>query len=508
MTAPMRIAIIGGGTAGWMAANLFARRWADRGVAVTLVEAPGIATIGVGEGSTPSLKRFFEVLGIAERDWMPACDATYKASIRFRGWSPESCAAEYSHPFLTQIDVHTEDAFVNNCRNRRLGYDVPTRPDDFLLNGVLAAQGKAPVAPAHFPFSMEYGYHFDSALLGAFLRNHAVGQGVTHLPRRIVDVQRAEDGCIAAVQTDRGERVEADLFVDCTGFAALLMRQALDVPFHSFKSNLFNDAAVVLPTPAQAVLPVETTATALSAGWAWAIPLTSRTGNGYVYSSDFLSADQAEAELRAMLGVAESAMDARHLRFNVGQLARHWDCNCLAVGLAQGFIEPLEATALHLVLNTVDLFMDHLEQGDFTPRHRDAFNATITDRIERVRDYIVAHYKLNTRTDSAYWQANRDNEDLSEPLLHILETWFRRGDLASELDRQGNLSHFRSASWHCLLAGYGTFPPLSPEQRGDVDFHRDRDIARFLGGCSLNFPEHAAALAGAPDKPSSHKAFA
>lgn len=506
--APLRIAIVGGGTAGWIAANLMARRWSTRGAKITVIEAPDIATIGVGEGSTPSLKRFFEVLGIAECDWMPACHATYKASIRFVGWSPASGVADYSHPFLTQVDVHTEDAFVRNCGNRRLGYDVRVRPDDFLLNGALAAQGKAPVAPAHFPFRMEYGYHFDAALLGAFLRDHAVAQGVTHLPRRVEQVHRSEDGAIAALTIDSGDRIEADWFVDCSGFAALLMRQALAVPFRSFKSNLFNDAAVVLPTPAQAALPVETTATALSAGWAWSIPLTARTGNGYVYSGDFLSADAAETELRAALGLQDSAVEARHLHFNVGQLARHWDRNCVAVGLAQGFIEPLEATALHLVLNTVNLFMDHLEKGDFTPSHRDAFNARITDVVERVRDYIVAHYKLNTRADSTYWQANRENEALSEPLRHILDTWFRRADLAAELDRQGNLSHFRSASWHCLFAGYGAFPPLAEVQRPDVDFHADRDLARFLAGCSLNFPAQADALAAHSIAPLSRKATA
>jgi glycine/D-amino acid oxidase-like deaminating enzyme len=489
----LRIAILGGGTAGWMTANLLAHRWS--GAQITLIEAPDIATIGVGEGSTPTLKRFFEVLGVEEEAWMPACCATYKASIRFRGWSPASGVADYSHPFLTQTDLHTEEAFTVNCRNRRLGFDVPTRPDDFLLGGVLAAQGKAPLAPAHFPFRMEYGYHFDAALLGAFLRDLAVARGVVHRQGRVVETIRAADGGIAAITTDRAERIEADYFVDCSGFAALLMRGALGVPFNSFRGNLFNDAAVVLPTPPAAAVPVETTATALSNGWAWSIPLTNRTGNGYVYASDFLSADAAEAELRAHLGLLDSPIEARHLRFNVGQLARHWDHNCLAVGLAQGFIEPLEATALHLVLNTVNLFMDHLERGDFTPRHRDDFNLAITTRVERVRDYIVTHYKLNTRDDSAYWRANRENEDLSDPLLHILDTWFRRGDLAALLETQGDLSHFRSASWHCLLAGYGAFPPLAQEQRYDVDFYRDRDLARFLQGCSLNFPPHGHALA-------------
>ena len=146
------------------------------------------------------------------------------------------------------------------------------------------------------------------------------------------------------------------------------------------------------------------------------------------------------------------------------------------------------------MLNSVEQFINAFEQGEFTSRFRDAFNETITARVESVRDYIVAHYKLNTRSDTDYWRANRDNMELSEPLRHVLDVWFRRGDLAAELERLGNLSHFRSASWHCLLAGYGAFPPLSGEQRDDVDFYKDRDIARFLHGCSLNFSAHAERL--------------
>lgn len=494
MTPPLRLAIVGGGTAGWMAANLLAQRWQDQPIHITLVESPDIGIIGVGEGSTPSLKKFFEVLDIAEAEWMSACHATYKANIRFSGWSPASGIADYGHPFVSQVDIHTEEAFTRNCGNRRLGFDVPVRPDAFFLNGVLAAQSKAPVAPDNFPFRMEYGYHFDSGLLGEFLRDRAVARGVEHLARQVAEVAHGTDGAIAALVTREGERIEADFFIDCSGFSALLMQGALGVPFRSFKSNLLNDAAVVLPTPALTDLLVETGATALSSGWAWSIPLTNRVGNGYVYSSDFLSADAAEVELRAHLGLSDSDVAARQLKFRVGQLERHWERNCVAIGLAQGFIEPLEATALHLVLNTVEQFMNWFEQGDFTARHRDEFNAAISDRIERVRDYIVAHYKLNTRNDSDYWRANRENEDLSPALEQVLDTWFRRADLVALLDGQRELSHFGSASWHCLLAGYGAFPPLAAEQRDDVDFYQDRGIARFLDGCALNFEDHARVL--------------
>ena len=438
-------------------------------------------------------------MGIAEAEWMPRSNATYKASIRFSGWSPQG-PADYAHPFTTQVDLHTTDAFINNCRNRRMGRDVPTAPDRFLLNGALAATGKAPVAPANFPFRMAYGYHFDAALLGLFLREQAVARGVVHRAGRVVDAQVTPAGDVSSVITDDGETIPGDLFVDCSGFAGLLIRGKLKVGFESFRDNLFNDSAVVLPTPMDRPPPVETLATALSNGWCWSIPLTNRFGNGYVYSSDHLSANAAEAELRAHLGLGEDAPAARHLRFNVGQLQRHWAGNVLAVGLSQGFIEPLEATALHLVLGTVEMFMNDYERGDFTPRHAGDFNTRIRDRIERVRDYIVAHYKLNTRDDTDYWRQNRANTHLSAPLRHILDVWYRRAALSDALQRQNSLSHFGTESWHCLFAGYGAFPAATGPGGVDVDFHAAQGVDAFLHGCSLNFPDHADVLASMTKK--------
>jgi 2-polyprenyl-6-methoxyphenol hydroxylase-like FAD-dependent oxidoreductase len=485
--AGVRIAILGGGSAGWIAATLLQRAWPD--AAITLVEAPDIATIGVGEGSTPSLKRFFEVIGVAEHEWMPRCGATWKAGIRFDGWSPAAPWPGYRHPFTTQVDVHTQQAFVLNCRNRRLGHDVPVHPDDFLLGATLAARGKAPVAPAHFPFRMEYGYHFDAGLLGEFLRDVAVARGAVHRRARVTSVRRGADGDLAALCTDDGE-IAADLFVDCSGFAARLIERELAVPFESFADHLFNDAAVVFPTAPAGPPAVETVATAMSNGWRWTIPLRHRIGNGYVYASGFQSADAAEAELRAATGVADD-VPARHLRFRVGHRTRHWERNCLAVGLSQGFVEPLEATALHLVLNTVEQFVAAYARGDFTGRHRDAFNATINTRIDGVRDYIVAHYKLTTRTDTDYWRANAANTNLSDPLLELLDRWFRRGDIGALLREQGERSHFGELSWHCLLAGYGAFPPITEPPRDDVDFHRQHGLHAFLDGCARNYPAQA-----------------
>jgi glycine/D-amino acid oxidase-like deaminating enzyme len=491
-----RVVILGGGTAGWMTANLMAHRWQGRNILISVIESPEIGIIGVGEGSTPTLRRFFSDLEITEAEWMPACNATYKASIRFEGWSPGSGVPEYSHPFITQLDTFTERPFYTNCRTRRLGLDVTTDPGTFLLNGWLAEQGLAPLAPENFPFRIEYGYHFDSGKLGEFLRERADLLGVSHLPLEIEQVTQHEDGRIKSLIARDGTAIDGDFFVDCSGFRGLLIQQTLGVSFDDFSDNLFNDRAIALPTTVADHLPVETRAEALSAGWMWRIPLTHRTGNGYVYSSQFLSDDEAETELRTRLGLLDDETPARRLAMRVGQVAEHWHKNCLALGLSGGFIEPLEATALHLVQTGAEIFLDHCEQHGLSESGRRAYNRVASDRFERVRDYIVAHYKLNTRDDSEYWRANRSNMKLSESLLQILDVWFRGNDLAAEISRQQLDSHFGATSWHCLLAGYGTFPPLANRQPGEGDLYQANGIEKFFRGCCLNFQPHSEVLSG------------
>jgi len=487
---PINIVILGGGTAGWMAANIFATKWQSNQVKVTLVESPDVDIIGVGEGSTPQLKRFFKMIDVKESEWMPRCNATYKVNIRFDNWSPKSGIDYYRHPFTSQVDVFTARAFMVNTRTRRLGLDTNVNPEDFLLNGKLAKDKKGPVTPENFPFIIEYGYHFDSHLLGQFLAELAQSRGIEYRQEHISDIKMKSDGDIDALVTRTGESISADFFVDCSGFAGVLMQKTLKVPFNSYKENLFNDSAVVLPTPISEEIPCETVSTAFSAGWCWKIPLTNRFGNGYVYSSDFISSDDAETELRDHLDMLASDESARHLKMKVGQLERHWDKNCIGIGLSQGFIEPLEATALHLVQVCIELFALNFEKGGFSNQYQDDYNREITHRFERVRDYIVGHYKLNTRDDSEYWRANRENTNLSDSLKHILSVWYKREDLHAEIERQNLNSHFDAVSWHCLLAGYGAFPPLEKNQPGKGDLYVEQDIENFVHGCSLNFASH------------------
>ncbi|URW76195.1 tryptophan 7-halogenase [Sphingomonas donggukensis] len=475
-----------------MTACLMAKAWpaAD----ITVIESPDIGIVGVGEGSTPQLRQFFRDLGIAESEWMPACNATYKAGIRFVGWSDASGFGDYIHPFASDVDVHSEGAFHHAARARRTGHDVPAHPDAFFLNSWLIANARAPLPAANFPFDASYGYHFDAHLVGAFLRDHAVGRGVTHVARTVTEVVVGEDGAVRHLALDGGDTVAADMFVDCSGFRSVIAQAALGAKFLPFASNLFNDRAVVMPTPSDPTgTNVHTTSTALSSGWAWHIPLTSRVGNGYVYSSRYIDADAAEAELRAQLGVGDAGT-ARHLTMKVGRIETTWTGNCLAVGLSQGFIEPLEATALHIVQATVEGFIAAWEGGGFTPAHRDQFNTVIARRYEGIRDYIVAHYRLNQRGGGEYWRDAAAMDTLSDSLKSIMTCWFTGGDLVAEIAAQDIGKYYAPLSWGCLFAGYGTYPDAA-RLRAVAEPDDPARIARFLSACGSNFAGHDAVLA-------------
>jgi flavin-dependent dehydrogenase len=492
-----RILILGGGTAGWMAANLMVKAWGDRGFDITLIESPDIGIVGVGEGSTPMLKTFMSNIGIAEKDWMPACNATYKLGIRFDDWSTMPGFPRYFHPFPAQLDEITSPEFFRNCRARRNGLNVEGHPDHFFLNTYMAEHKLSPFAGENFPFTTLYGYHFDSGLLGEFLGDIAKQRGVNHVQTKIIDANIDANGQIESVVDDGGRVLEADYFIDCTGFRSMLLQQTLNVPFVSFGENLFNDSAVVFPTPRPEQVAPQTVSTALQNGWAWTIPLTSRIGNGYVYSSSYTSADDAEKELRAFTGVGDSPdVEARHLNMKVGRVERHWAGNCLAVGLSQGFIEPLEATALLLVQLTIQGFIEALETSGFTNDNRDQFNATVNARFDAVRDYIVAHYVVNSRNDTPYWRDNANNSKVSQSLIDVISTWTSGKDLTEELRRQDIENFYPTMSWHCLLAGYGIYPAEEGLQVRDAERHQAKlgEIREFIRRCALNYEPHMQVL--------------
>ena len=491
MAAPPRsVIILGGGTAGWMTANLVHRRWGEHGTRVSLVESKDIGIIGVGEGSTPQLKAFFDEIGVAEAEWMPRCNATYKAGIEFSGWSNRPGFERYFHPFPTDVDGFTQRRFFHAARARRAGHDVPAHPDPFFVPTRIAREGLAPLAPANFPFFVSYGYHFDAHLIGAFLRDRGTGRGIAHVEARIASVELADEGKVAALVADDGRRFEADFFIDASGFRAAIIEGALNEPHRPFAANLFNDRAVVAPTPhGPGPIHACTRASAKSAGWIWHIPLTNRIGNGYVYSSRYLDPEDAATELRNHLGLPPD-VEVRHLQMKCGRIERSWVRNCLAVGLAQGFLEPLEATALHITLATVNSFLDAWDKDQ-----QSAVNEAIAQRYEGIRDYLVCHYRTALRNDTDYWRDATSLDALSDSLKDLITAWFTGADLEQEVMRQGISGYYSPASWHCMLAGYGNFPDdalLKPPGRDIIDM---AEVDRFVRGCAMNFPTHGDALA-------------
>jgi hypothetical protein len=490
------IVILGGGTAGWITANAMIDSWSGKGFEITLIESPAIGTVGVGEGSTPRLKLFFDAIGVEESEWMPRCKATYKNGISFANWSTRPGFQRYFHPFASQLDQHTITAFYFNSYTRRQGFDVHAHPDRFFLAARLSENRQGPRPSENVPVVVEYGYHFDANLVGEFLKERAVKRGAKHIAAKVVEVNQAQNGDIASLLTEAGETIAGDFFIDCSGFRGTLIQKTLEVPFRSFAENLFNDSAVVLPTEQVDNISSQTVSTAMRYGWAWEIPLTHRIGNGYVYSSSFCSAEDAEVELRTHLGLLDSDTEARHLKMKVGQVEEHWHKNCLAVGLSQGFIEPLEATALNLVCNSVYDFIETVDAAGFSGEARNGFNERASERFEMIRDYIVAHYVMNSRDDTDYWRQNSENMHVSETLQQFLQIWKTGKSLSQEMERLNIRSSYTATSWYCLLAGYGFYPEIkqTPNANPAADKIDMDAIDEFIRRCSLNFQSQRDAL--------------
>jgi len=457
---PGKILIVGGGTAGWMAALHMQDAWGDKGVDICLIESPMIGTVGVGEGTTPRLREFLTRLDIPESEWMPACNATYKCGIRFPEWSTVEGYESYFHPFFSNYDKEYVQYFWDNCRQRRSGYDIPVHPDDFFLTTALARQQRSPI-PKHNPATDSmYGYHLDATLMGEFLKGKVTQRGVTLIQDTITDVNINEHGDISHVQTEDHGKIEAGLFVDCSGFKGLLIREAMGEELNSTKAYMFNDSAIAIPTPIknQGEIMSETISRAMKYGWVWHIPLSSRMGNGYVYSSDYISKEDVETEFREYLGKDAEGIKALHLRWSPGRLENHWKNNCVAIGLSQGFLEPLEALMINVIQGSIEGFTACFELGEFTDRYREGFNSEMNQFIDVIRDYLQMHYKLNSRDDTAYWRDNRDNTNMSAQLAGVLNAWDGNESMDRVLPEDSKQSIYPRLSWYCMLAGMGRFP--------------------------------------------------
>lgn len=481
-----RIVIAGGGTAGWMAAAAIARTM-GRTVEVTLVESDAIGTIGVGESTIPPLITFNRLLGINEAEFMRATQATFKLGIAFDGW--KAPGHSYFHSFGLTGKDHWSAGFQHFwLHGRGQGHEEPY--DDYCLELMAAMRGRF----AHLPEDrMNYAYQLDSGLYAKFLRGMAEGDGCRRIEGKIAEVQLdGESGDIAALLLDSGERVEGDLFLDCTGFRALLIEGALHAGFYDWTHYLPCDSAIAIQTESVGHAVPYTRAMAHDAGWQWRIPLQHRTGNGLVYCSRYLERDAA---LERLLGNIEgrTLVQPNFLRFTAGARRQQWHRNCVAIGLSGGFMEPLESTSIHLIQRAILRLIRMMPLREISERDVAEFNEQQHADMLQIRDFLILHYKVTDRRDSAFWRYCSS--------MPIPDTLRQKIDLFRETGRvfRKNEELFAENSWVQVMMGQGIMPrahhPIAEKLR-------DEELARLLKGLRddvartvASLPEHAAYVA-------------
>ncbi len=481
-----RIVIVGGGTAGWMAAAALGRILGGT-VAITLVESEEIGTVGVGEATIPPIQAFNALLGIDEADFIRATQGSFKLGIEFIDWRREG--ERYFHPFGVYGPDIGPVPFEALWRQRALAGDAAPL-EEYSICALAARQGAfMRPQPGKTPLAqIGYAYHFDAGLYARLLRHHAEGAGAIRREGRVVGVALAPSGCaIDAIMLADGTRIAADLFIDCSGFRSLLIGEALGVGFEDWSHWLPNDRAVAVPSAASGPLLPYTRSTARKAGWQWRIPLQHRTGNGYVYASDHLSDDEAAATLMASLD-GPALAEPRLLRFRTGRRARFWTGNCVALGLASGFMEPLESTSIHLVQAGIARLIEMLPGRAIEPADVRRYNRLMTAEFESIRDFLILHFKATERRDTAYWRRNADMP-VPEALADRIAIYRRTGRVFREAD-----DLFTKTSWLAVMDGQGLrvggYDPIAdmiPENEARAMLDRIRAVTAIAAG---RMPSH------------------
>jgi tryptophan 7-halogenase len=456
------IVIAGGGTAGWMTAAYLARWLEGRDMRVTLVESELIGSVGVGEATVPAIRQFIKDLDVRESEFIKATNATFKLGIEFDGW--RGPGASFFHPFAGYgVDIEERPFYKTWWSARAQGYKAGL--DEFCLCTQLAKAGK--FAQPSFDESSRlawynYAYHFDATLFAKYLRNYAEARQVARIEGKINHVHLNPDsGHIQSLQLESGARIDGDLFVDCSGFSALLIGKALGVGYEDWSHWLLSDSALAVQTQTATAPDPFTRSIARTAGWQWHIPLQHRVGNGYVYASQFISHDQAHAELLANLK-GELVTEPRLIRFTTGMRQQLWHKNCVAIGLSSGFLEPLESTSISLIQTGIAKLTGFLV--DFTIQERHVAEANRLNRLEyeRIRDFIILHYACNGRSEPM-WQQVRKLQ-IPAPLAEKIEIFKQTGDIKL-LDQES----FVEASWVSMFYGFGMNPrmvePLMPTDK-------------------------------------------
>ncbi len=491
---PIRsVAIVGGGTAGWSAACLLARVLERSGTRITLVESSEIPTVGVGEATIPPIFEFLQLLEIDPVDFIRETQATFKLAIEFRDW--KHIGHRYWHPFGNfGVTIDRRPFHHYWWKNAAAGHGEGL--GDFCPSIALAAAGKFAFPPRDGSFpgaGVAYALHFDAGLVAAYLRRIAEGLGVVRLDRKVADASLDAAGNIGGLILDDGERLAADLYIDCSGFRGLLIEQALHAGYNDWSHWLPCDRAVAVPCASTPGRTPYTIATAREAGWQWRIALQHRVGNGYVYASAFTDDTTAADRLVGSLD-AERLSDPRFLRFTAGHRKRVWIGNCVAIGLSAGFLEPLESTSIHLICTGLNRLLDYFPDRNFAPALSAAYNRETATEFEHIRDFLLLHYYPNERVGEPFWDHVR-HQPRPDSLMEKVALFETSGRI---VQRKREL--FADLSWFFVAHGLGLRPERYDPLADVPDFGAVRDVlgqvARAVAGYTDAARPHDEVLAG------------
>lgn len=465
-----QVVVVGGGTAGWMTASYLKKALPK--VQITVIEAPAIPRIGVGEATVPNLQPvFFDFLGIPEDEWMRGCNAAFKGAVKFINWKTDPAtggADHFYHPF--GLVPQCDDIPLTHywALKRKAGKEMPPVDYSCFVEPPLLDEKRSPKTLDGTRVT-RYAWHFDAQLVANYLRDLAVTWGVRHILDEIDGTTLTPDGSLASVRTKSGSVHKGDLFIDCSGFRGLLINKAMDEPFLDMSDHLLCDSAVATAVPNDDQrLGIEpyTSAIAMQSGWTWKIPMLTRFGTGYVYSSKFTTQDKATEEFLRLWNLDDSAK-LNQIRFRVGRNRRAWVKNCVSIGLASCFLEPLESTGIYFIYAAIYQLVRHFPDKTFAQGLIDGFNNEIAAMFDDSRDFIQMHYLSTPREDTAFWKANKHDLVLSDNVKQKLEaydaglpinmpfvdedTYYRRFEIEFK-------NYWTNGSYYCILGGLGREP--------------------------------------------------